>query len=607
MLTKSEKLAQRIQEIQDFIATKINQDVTFAAISQELKKISNSLNTGKLRVQTVSNNPVSAQALQNFFGTCKTLPEFYQFHVTALPSEPEQAASTSSEFHQLVDCDVLCLVVDLKQMLSSNEQWFIEQGSNTHAVKRFVVVEIPEIDSQSEPLIQADIAKIEAWIRSHSSEPSIEIISLFLRPFYPNAQEILIDSNYQRKLEQFCKSLETLVRRKPEDILSKRIAAQILLQLVQIERTFDMEAEILKQEIRQLEGKLHSIEQSDSTNDLKEQAEQALKQVNEDKEKFFKQVKLELNQSKSAILDGFNRKSISYKIQAFTDKLQPVVLRKGRAKYVQLQSDNAQSSADINIDMMHLCYSHLSQWAIEDWQRVYTYYGEGGVSQFFQKTYATLNLIPSLKFRVASFQPDQDRTRFSKSLKDLVAGVRCESYYKEVSVGNYFIRQIRNQWMGVMFLLTFITMTGLSSANRRDFIKNLFKPLYQFKDNPFLLTLVLAVPLCFVFLLLFYNYYHDGQQKLEDEAKKLRKELQSYYQSFAKVSVENLFQDFMSALEVEEEHLRRNFDSFRERLMAHITEIRKNQLFLKSDLENLIVQQKNLDKARADLQKLKRI
>ena len=117
MLTKSEKLAQRIQEIQDFIATKINQDVTFAAISQELKKISNSLNTGKLRVQTVSNNPVSAQALQNFFGTCKTLPEFYQFHVTALPSEPEQAASTSSEFHQLVDCDVLCLVVVLKQML----------------------------------------------------------------------------------------------------------------------------------------------------------------------------------------------------------------------------------------------------------------------------------------------------------------------------------------------------------------------------------------------------------------------------------------------------------------------------------------------------------
>ena len=72
-----------------------------------------------------------------------------------------------------------------------------------------------------------------------------------------------------------------------------------------------MEAEILKQEIRQVEEKLHSIKQSDSTDDLKEQAEQALQQVNEDKERFFRDVKLELNQSKAAILDGFNRQSIS--------------------------------------------------------------------------------------------------------------------------------------------------------------------------------------------------------------------------------------------------------------------------------------------------------
>lgn len=41
--------------------------------------------------------------------------------------------------------------------------------------------------------------------------------------------------------------------------------------------------------------------------------------------------------------------------------------------------------------------------------------------------------------------------------------------------------------------------------------------------------------------------------------------------------------------------------------MAHINELKTNQGFLKSDLENLIAQQKGLDKAKADLQKLKRI
>lgn len=607
MLTKSEKLAQRIQEIHDFIANRVNQDASFAAINQELEKISNALKVGKLTVQIVSNDPVSAQALHNFLCSCKNLPEFYQFYVTTLPSKPEQATPKLSEFHQLVDCDVLCLVVELKQMLSSSEQWFIEQASNTHAVKQFLVVDIPNNNSQLDQPIQANMAGIEAWIQSHSSEPSIEVIPLFLCPFYPNAQAAAIDSNLQQKLDQFCKSLEALVRRRPEDILAKRITTQTLFQLVQIERFFDMEIELLKQEIRQAEAKLSSLKQSDLTDDLKEQAEQALRQVNEDKEKFFRQVKLEFNQSKAELLDGFNRKSISYKIQSFTDNLQPSVIRRGRAKYVQLQSDNAQNSADINIDMMYLCYSNLSHWAIKEWEQIYTSYGEGGVSYFFQKTYTTLNLIPSFKFRASLFQSNQEHTYLQKSLKDLVAGVRCESYYKEVSVGSYLIRQVRTQWMGIMFLLTFVTMTGLSSTNRRDFMKNIFKPIFGFKDNPVLLTIGLAVPLCFLFLLLFYNYSQDSQQKLEDEAKKLRKELQNYYQSFAKLSVEKLAQDLVSAVEAEEERLRRIIDSFREQLLAHVSELKKNQGFLKSDLENLIIQQKGLDKAKVDLQKLKRI
>ncbi len=138
-------------------------------------------------------------------------------------------------------------------------------------------------------------------------------------------------------------------------------------------------------------------------------------------------------------------------------------------------------------------------------------------------------------------------------------------------------------------------------------MKNIFKPIFGFKDNPVLLTIGLAVPLCFLFLLLFYNYSQDGQQKLEDEAKKLRRELQNYYQSFAKISVEKLAQDLVRALEAEEERLRRVIDSFREHLLTHVSEFKKNQTFLKSDLENLIIQQRGLDKAKAELQKLKRI
>jgi len=607
MPTKSEKLTERIQELQDFIAARVKNDERFAAINQQLEKISTSLKVGKLTVQIVGNNVISAQALHNILCTHKTLSEFYQFRVTRLPNVPEPGTPLSSEFYQLIDCDVLCLVIDLKQILSSSEAWFIQQISQTQIAKRFIILERPEIGSQSEQLVQARTAEIEAKVQSPGSEPSVEIIPLCLSSFSSNAQETAINSNFQRELDKFCKSLETLIRRKPEDILAKRIGPQVLFQVVQVERVYDLEVETLRQEMQQVEETLLSVKQSDSTDTLKQQVEQALKQINEDKEKFFRQVKLELNQSKAGLLDGYNRKSIIYKIQTFTDNLQPVVVKKGAKKYVQLKSDSAQSSADINIDMMHLCYSSLSQWAIQEWEKIYIHYGEGGISHFFHKTYTVLNLIPSLKFRASLFQPDQDNTLFQKSLKDLVAGVSCESYHKEVSVGSYLIRQVRNQWMGIMFLLTFITMTGLSSTNRRDFIKNIFKPIFSFKDNPVLLAFVLAVPLCFVFLLLFYNYHNDSQYKLEDEAKKLKRELCGYYQSFAKISVEKLAQDLMAALETEEERLRRLLDSFCDRFKSHMTEVTRNQLFLKSDLDNLNGQLKELGKAKIDLQKLKRL
>lgn len=120
MLSKSEKLAQRLQELQDFIAVRVEQDLTFGSISQELEEISNSLRTGNLKIQIVSNNLLSAQAPQNFLGTCKLLPEHYQLHVADFPNDARESILISSELNQLVDCDILRIVLNLNY-ISSNE------------------------------------------------------------------------------------------------------------------------------------------------------------------------------------------------------------------------------------------------------------------------------------------------------------------------------------------------------------------------------------------------------------------------------------------------------------------------------------------------------
>lgn len=59
MSLKSEKLSQRIQEFQKFVAARIDQDVTYAAISEELGKVADSLRA-KITIQIFSKFPVLA-------------------------------------------------------------------------------------------------------------------------------------------------------------------------------------------------------------------------------------------------------------------------------------------------------------------------------------------------------------------------------------------------------------------------------------------------------------------------------------------------------------------------------------------------------------------
>jgi hypothetical protein len=50
---------------------------------------------------------------------------------------------------------------------------------------------------------------------------------------------------------------------------------------------------------------------------------EGLTKVAQDQEQFFKQVKLEVNHSKAALLDEYDRHSLIHQIQVFASSLQP--------------------------------------------------------------------------------------------------------------------------------------------------------------------------------------------------------------------------------------------------------------------------------------------
>ncbi len=89
MSPKSEKLAQRLQEIQKSLALKVDQNETFKTASKKLEDIATELNKEKLKFQIVSQNQDSARALSDFFSSCDSL-QSYEFEVCCLPSHLEQ-------------------------------------------------------------------------------------------------------------------------------------------------------------------------------------------------------------------------------------------------------------------------------------------------------------------------------------------------------------------------------------------------------------------------------------------------------------------------------------------------------------------------------------
>ena len=84
MSPKTTKLAQRIQEVQQFVASRIDQDATYADIAQKLERISTSLSQGKLNLQICGRLPILTESLEDLLTRYKGLEQFYQIHTTKI-------------------------------------------------------------------------------------------------------------------------------------------------------------------------------------------------------------------------------------------------------------------------------------------------------------------------------------------------------------------------------------------------------------------------------------------------------------------------------------------------------------------------------------------
>ncbi len=492
-------------------------------------------------------------------------------------------------YYDVIDCDVLLLVADYKGYQWEKLTSFLKTLNGEKISKYFLLLDLPV--TEEEKSLEATISQWEAWLESLSLPYKVEFYPLTLTPYYQEDFPLdFLSKSMQKRYDKFVKAFGNITKRQPENLLAKRLSVKLASLILPLEKILQEEYDELRQKITNLQNEKQSL----VGKNWKELIKNALAQVKEDKEKFFKQVRWDLNQAKAALLDNFSRKSIVGQVQNFVDNLKPVVFKKEGQPHVKLAIDS-HDTGDVNEILINFIVENLETWANKEWEKVLHLYGNGGLIGLLNRCYDYINFLPDL-FPHSPFNPPADldiRGNFLVSFMTIESEVR----HKQDSLPAFVMKSIRSNLMQIMMMATLLfALLGLKVGKNEMFAQ----VSLVFKRFPFLLGLA-------VFALIFFlitSYNQDNNLKLEEAAEKLRKEVSSYYQSLSKNLVEKIIQDINIALDYEASRLENSLEVVGETYEEYLKEVEKKQVVIQANLDVLKEREKNLAKEIAEVKKL---
>lgn len=492
---------------------------------------------------------------------------------------------TDANYRQLFDGMAVCLVIDPTQPISNTDKHFIAQAAQT-AISKLIVIAAMASDSILEP-VKANLAKLQTWMNERSHQVDMEVMPLVLPA---NLESTVLMPHPQNNFEPLCQSLEAVVQGNAEDILVRHIMTRFEAQMKAIE-------EILRTQEASLMQNSEQGEQSKELppNILREQSRKLLGKISTEKDFIFRQIKAEVTQSKAKLLDDLRRSSLPYKVQEFLATLEFVETRQQGYCYIRLKVGNAlEPDADVSVvhlAAMHLIKTELKQWTTDEWRRIYNSYSDGGINRLIEKSDETLSAIPRLERPRELFHQPQ-KLIIEPILQTSVVQPFCETRYKHITIGGYLVKNIRMQamqWVGLFTMVAGSLMLLLpehssSTGNLRGYI---------------LLVVLPIIAPC-----LFFSYKHERKEKSQEAVERLQKDLMSHYQSIVKSLADKLGQYLVTVVESEE----RQFKDILETINDQFSELERNQLQLKAQLEeSKRVQQRNIASLSRDVAEFQKL
>jgi pSer/pThr/pTyr-binding forkhead associated (FHA) protein len=476
------------------------------------------------------------------------------------------------------DCDIVCFIPESKLALNEAEVTFLQRVAENTCVKVFILADQTELKADS-------LALTAEWIDISIEDTGVAFLG---------------------------EQLAALVKRKPEDALAKRLSMQVQSQLGYLEGYFAKQESQLQHRIQQLEVKPKEAQAEQV--DLKK----LLRQLTEDKDKFFKYVKNYLARSKSSILDEYVNSSILHKVEVFIEQLRLVEVKQDGQHYIQLRAPGKSIGASEIV--LQFCRLEVEAWATAEWNRICFSY-EGGVNSILQQTHTLLETLPTIALPDSlwlSLQAVDPKLFLDQPMVEVPDRIR----YVPLSPLGYILKKLRSDFMMFGVAIGMIATLGISSNAKKamsEGIKQLSKsiseilPIQNFSFfalnfdkvamGYFLAVCTVCVPIT---LLMIMSFLSAKKTKVEDTAQKLRDAMMSHYQGLAKSRVERMAQEFLSTLEAEERRLKEIHDHLME--STPLQSISRGAVMAeRTNSEEAKLEQRQLRDDRLALQKLKRL
>jgi ribose 1,5-bisphosphokinase PhnN len=487
--------------------------------------------------------------------------------------------STSSE-HQsgvnitkILDCNIICLIVP-PQPLPESFQYLLKTAKTSEISKFFIVIEHSEnVDSDEFTTI---VSQIDSSVKYQLQGVPYGIFALVLDDHI--ADSTVTSRHLRPDLDNFYNSLKNLSVLGTEEILAKWAANRL-------SETIDKTEDVLLKSRNITNKKLpneNSLIQDSAHLDSRRDFDKIYKRVTNESSNFFRQIKIEVNQSKSNFLDEFKQNSIGQKIQEFTKPLQPQIITKGEYRNIYLRTGPEVSHNNVHEALIDLCHTEIAKWATEEWESITNEYAGGGISFFFEDSFDKLSLIPEVSIPKKDFSSTQ-KLNTQSILNTSSVEPDLHSKYRKIGFFEYLLKNGKSHVFGsvtltliVTFLFKSVEQSGANAVRSDIEIKIFYLILF-------------LVP--FTISVLWFNHKQDKDMRLKESTDKLKKDSNAYYRSYTEWLVEKLIQRIDISMSAEERRFQETLENVQEIYDSYFT----TQIQAKSQQDHKIEQTKVIE------------